>query len=355
MTKVPSPEELAMALDVLQRMAGAQQAPTAGVTVAQLWEAFCVAVGPERSKKIGQAGGMAHVLAFFGATPAHAVSLEDVDRYRAQRREDVTIRGGKTLPGTRNRELSTFRSLLNWGAERKRIPANPIRALKLEPENNVRHTVLDEPKMAKLLAACPVWLRTLLLVGFDTGLRREEIRLLRRDQVDWEAGSIRLYEENTKTHKARVVHLTYRSLKALRDLPDNGVHLFANEATGRPYGKTTIHAAFTAAVAKAGLHGAGGDARVWLHDATRRSFVTNAIRRGLTERQTMELSGHKSRKVFDRYLIQNEDDIARSVQRLEAAIAREVLESRKGPQRTEPQEQTGKPVDTKIVRRATRK
>ena len=60
---------------------------------------------------------------------------------------------------------------------------------------------------------------------------------------------------------------------------------------------------------------------VWLHDL-RRSFVTNARRRGVPESVVMKMSGHRTRAVFDRYNIIEEDDLREAVKRLEAGVAK---------------------------------
>jgi len=59
---------------------------------------------------------------------------------------------------------------------------------------------------------------------------------------------------------------------------------------------------------------------VWFHDL-RRSFVTNARRRGVPESVVMRMSGHRSRAVFDRYNIVEEDDLRDAVKRIEAGTS----------------------------------
>ena len=113
-------------------------------------------------------------------------------------------------------------------------------------------------------------------------------------------------------------------IEAVRRLPKHisSPYVFPNPKTGRPYDTTTIYDRFQIAVEKAGLKGAGGEG-VWLHDL-RRTFVTQSRRRGVPERVIVNLSGHKTRSVFDRYNVVEDGDADRALELIERGIAAEM-------------------------------
>ncbi len=250
------------------------------------------------------------LLKHLGSRKVMALTVEDVDAYRHTRLRETTVRKQPPTPATLDRELELLKRILNYAVDCQKLPHNPLQRAKFLRVPNVRRKAVNEEFFQQLLAAAEPELKAILLIGFDTGMRKREVLDLIWEQVDLKGGAIHLAQQDTKGEDARLVVLTARALDALKALTQGLPHVpvFPNPETGAPW--QDIRKMWRRACEAAGLEG------LWVHDL-RRSFVTGARKAGVAESVVMRMSGHKTRAVFDRYNIVSEEDLRAAVTRLE--------------------------------------
>lgn len=264
-----------------------------------LWTTYGPVSRRDNDSHATDAGRAAHLSRLLGDRPAGDLSLADVDAYRDARSRETTIRGGRPAPATLDREVELLLRMLRYAVACRLLSVNPLEGVRLLGRPNVRSSVLDEEGFRALLGAAPSFLQPILVLAFDTGMRRGEVLRLRWEQVG--DGRVRLAAEDTKTEQARTVHLTGRARAALACLPRTGAWVFPSPRTGRPY--PDVRDAFSRAARAVGRSG------LWFHDL-RRSFVTRARRRGIPEAVIMRMSGHRTADVFRRYNVVEDSDVA---------------------------------------------
>ena len=131
------------------------------------------------------------------------------------------------------------------------------------------------------------------------------------ESFDLAAKSVRIEGESTKIHKARTIALDGELLEAIQGQWDKRkvaeipglspalIYQYVVHRNGKPVGD--FRDTWDKALKVTGLAGK------ILYDF-RRTTVRNMTRADVHERVAMTVSGHKTRSVFDRYVIVSEDD-----------------------------------------------
>jgi len=207
-----------------------------------------------------------------------------------------------------NREMAVLRRMFTLGevVNRARFPH-------LDETKSIRKGFLEDDRYSKLATACAkigLWLRAMFETGYQFGWRDEEVKKLRVHQVDLAEHIIRLEVGETKNDDGREVEMPdtlYELIKAcvLGKQPNDFV--FTRHG-GKPV--RDFRGSWKAATTEAGVPG------LLFHDL-RRTAVRNMVRAGIPERVAMQISGHKTRSIFDRYHIVAKRDLHEAKLRME--------------------------------------
>ncbi len=181
-------------------------------------------------------------------------------------------------------------------------------------EDNVRKGFYTEEAYQVLRAALPDYLQVPFVMGYWTGMRAGEILGLRWDQINLDEGWLRLEPGTTKTGRGRIVPLAaevratlaYWQAQTLQHAPACPWVCHYHGSRLRKIPKRT----WRRICQEVGLPG-----RLF-HDL-RRTAIRNMVRAGVSERVAMEISGHRTRSVFNRYNIVSESDLFDAVSRVE--------------------------------------
>ncbi len=251
---------------------------------------------------------------FFAGWRAAQIDGAAFDRYVAKRQAMGTANG------TINRERSVLLKMLRLALERGKLARLPvIRGLK---EAAPRSGFFEAEQYAAVRRHLSVDLQTACDVAYTFGWRMQsEVLTLERRHVDLAGGRLALHAGETKNGQGREVFLT-PPLKAVLAAQLERVDALQRELVrvipfvfphlgGRHRGerRRDFRKAWLSACQRAGVAGR-------LRHDLRRTEVRNLVRAGVPERVSMELTGHKTRSVFDRYDIVSEADKRAASERL---------------------------------------
>ena len=176
-----------------------------------------------------------------------------------------------------------------------------------------RKGFLEYNDFQKLRQELPEYLRALATMGYYTGMRQGEMLRMRWDGVHFQDKEIRLNSGETKNDEPRTVPLISELLEMLkieRERNPNAEFVFT--WVGKPIG--SFYKAWKSACKRASLE------NLLFHDF-RRTGVRNLVRAGVPERVAMNISGHSTRAVFERYNIVSGRDLKEAARKLESYLA----------------------------------
>jgi integrase len=242
---------------------------------------------------------------------ARVVTLEDgTTQTTPEKRKPVS-------PATTNRELQCLKRMFSLAIHSGRIATKPkIEMLKEAPP---RAGFFEREQIASVMRHLPTELQPVIAFAYATGWRiASEVLPLEWRQIDFEAGEVRLDAGSTKNGEGRVFpftlelrdvlkgqHVEHERLKKAGTICPNVVWRTGAEGRGgekKPQPIISLNKSWKAACRAAGCPG-----RI-PHDM-RRSAIRNLVRAGISKSVAMEMSGHRTPSVFDRYDITSGGDL----------------------------------------------
>lgn len=144
----------------------------------------------------------------WGSLLTGELTAKMIEDYLAERRKTVCF-------ATASKELgvlkSAYRHAIRWGWAR----TNPFDGIPLNQEGAERLRWLTHEEEGRLLKACPAWLREMVIVGLDTGLRRANLVGLQRQWVHQDGTVLVIPKQYVKAKKSVVIiPLTARAAKS---------------------------------------------------------------------------------------------------------------------------------------------
>ena len=255
-------------------------------------------------------GRTAHLAAFFGrAARAATLTTYKIRQYQ------LTRRAAGAATGTINQETSALHRMctlaVHWGWL-DTVPGFPDRLR----ENPPRQGFFEHPEYLAVRVRLPAPWQDILDLAYYSGWRKQEILGLTWEEIDMAGGVIRLSPARSKTLVGRILPISPPIADALarrraRRDPDSPLVFHRDGITIRRW-RTAWRTACQAA----------GVPTRFLHDC-RRTAARNLIRANVPERVAMLLTGHKSRAIFDRYNIINEQELLDAGDQLVAYLAQQ--------------------------------
>lgn len=241
----------------------------------------------------------------------------DIEDWRTKERK-----GGKKAASV-NRELTALIAMLNWGVEHEIIKANNIagmaRLREVDSDTKIRYLSEDErTRLLSVIENRTDYMRFLIIVAMNTGIRRGSLFALEWSDVDFENKTITLRATTTKSEKMVILPMNATVLNELKKwkmasklkkwkniIP--GAFVFPSPKDGQML--DNVQTAWEAILKQAGI------ANFRFHDL-RHDFASRLVQKGATLIVVRDLLGHADIKSTQKYAHLAPSDKANAVELL---------------------------------------
>ena len=206
-----------------------------------------------------------------------------IEEYKKKRLE-------KVKPATLNRELACLRHMFNLAIKWKMTDENPVKDVEFPEEQEIEMRILNREEADRLIEAAPDYLKPIIVIALNTGMRRGEILGLRWDDIDFNQHYI--YIKQTKSGVPRKIPMNSLVVGVLKSVKREDRFVFYNSKTKNHL--KYIHYGFKKACEKIGIP----DLR--FHDL-RHSAATLMVTGGVDLVTVKEILGHSKIEMTMKY------------------------------------------------------
>jgi integrase len=261
----------------------------------------------------------------FGGMIVSHIKLANLENYQAKRKKEGLA------DNTIDHEVGAAKSMIFKAFDNDMISAETLKTFKkvrkmLKRKSNARDKVITSEEYQMLFDNAPRHLKEILATAYYTGMRLGEILPLTWDKVDLKERVIRLQAQDTKDSEPRKVPICGELYEVFCNIPraihDNFVFHYKGKSV------SSIKKSLKRVCEDSGiLYGRFKEGGFTFHDL-RHAFNTNMRKAGVPESVIMEITGHSTREMFDRYNTIDLEDA-----RLAVAQLQRFLQSRKDDQK----------------------
>lgn len=190
-------------------------------------------------------------LNYFGDRKLSSISRLDLFDFKDKLKAIPKRHGGGEMKGSSvNRAMAGLRRLFNFGIglqclEESPFPREPKSGLYFSEKKGLRN-FFNEKHLVQVIAASPIWLRSIILTLYLTGMRTGEALRLRWDHIDFETGIIYLPSSKTlkdDTGLGQKIVMQRELINLFRGLRKRGEWVFTNW-NGLPYNHWDVYKPF---------------------------------------------------------------------------------------------------------------
>ncbi|SRR5579871_575086 len=252
------------------------------------------------------------------------ISAERIEGYKEQRLSEAVE------PATINHDLRVLRRMMRLAERKRLISRNPFLEVDFLKQKNPRQPhILSFEEEERILAVAPPFLRALIILILETGMRsHREALALKWEAVNFEVDSVRVRESKTRAG-VRDIPLTSRCKAELlcwqKQLgPRFSPFVFPNMWNPtKP--RNDIRHAWSKALQSAGIP------YFWLYNL-RHSYASRLSAAGVSDLFVAQMIGHNSPGILQKYSKAIDEYRRDAVRKLEGKRAEYELKSHESPE-----------------------